>query len=103
MSGHVEGMEAVTQRLKAFLQYVAVSLIDDPSKAVLKVAELGPNKLRFKLILAGSDVAVLIGRNGFTASAIRNSLKMAADKERVQVSLLIHSHEEESQMAPGEA
>ena len=101
MWGHVECMEAVTQRLKAFLQYVAVNLIDDPSKAVLKVAEMGPKKLRFKLILAGGDVAVLIGRNGFTASAIRNALKLAAEKEGVQVSLLIHSHEEESEMASG--
>jgi len=93
------GMESVTQRLKAFLQYVAVSLIDDPSKAVLKVAELGPGKLRFKLVLTGTDVAMLIGRNGFTASAIRSVLKAAGETEKVQVSLLIHSHEEEAQMA----
>jgi len=92
-------METVTQQLKAFLQYVAVSLIDDPAKAVLKVAELGPKKLRFKLVLTGSDVAVLIGRNGFTASAIRNVMKAAGEREGVQVSLLIHSHEEEAQMA----
>ena len=94
-------MESVTQKLKAFLQFVAVGMIDDPSKATLKVAELGPNKLRFKLVLAGSDVALLIGRNGFTASAIRGVMKAAGEKEGVQVSLLIHSHEEEAQM--GEA
>lgn len=91
-------MELVTAKLKAFLQYVAVSLIDNPSRATLKVAELGPNKLRFKLILEGSDVACMIGRNGFTASAIRNMMKAAGDKVGVQVSLLIHSHEEEAQM-----
>lgn len=96
-------MEAVSQRIKAFLQFIAVNMIDDPSKAVLKVAELGPKKLRFKLVLASADVAVLIGRNGFTVSAIRNALKMAAEREGVQVSLLIHSHEEEAQLAPGEA
>ena len=94
-------MEAVTQNLKAYLQFVAVGLIEDPSKATLKVAELGPNKLRFKLILTGSDVALMIGRNGFTASAIRNVMKAAGEKVGVQVSLLIHSHEEEAQM--GEA
>ncbi|RYD41788.1 MAG: KH domain-containing protein, partial [Verrucomicrobiaceae bacterium] len=44
------------------------------------------------------DVAMLIGRNGFTASAIRSVLKAAADKEGVQVSLQIHSHEEEAEM-----
>ncbi len=89
-------MQAVTDRLKNFLQYVAVNLIDEPAQAQLRVAELGPKKLRFKLILAQQDVAVLIGRNGFTASAIRSVLKAAADREGVQVSLQIHSHEEEA-------
>lgn len=96
-------MHAVTDRLKNFLQYVAVNLIDEPAQAQLKVAELGPKKLRFKLILARQDVAVLIGRNGFTASAIRSVLKAAADREGVQVNLQIHSHEEEAELlAKGE-
>ncbi|MES2438736.1 MAG: KH domain-containing protein [Verrucomicrobiota bacterium] len=84
--------------MKNFLQYVAVNLIEEPSQAQLKVAELGPKKLRFKLILARQDVAMLIGRNGFTASAIRSVLKAAAEREGVQVSLQIHSHEEEAEM-----
>ena len=54
--------------------------------------------LRFKLVLAQADVAMLIGRNGFTASAIRSVLKAAADREGVQVTLQIHSHEEEAEM-----
>ena len=91
-------MQAVTDRLKNFLQYVAVNLIEDPSQAQLKVAELGPKRLRFKLILAKGDVAMLIGRNGFTASAIRSVLKAAAERDGVQVSLQIHSHEEETEM-----
>jgi predicted RNA-binding protein YlqC (UPF0109 family) len=91
-------MQPVTERLRNFLQYVAVKLIDDPSQAQLKVAELAPKKVRFKLVLAKADVAMLIGRNGFTASAIRNVLKAAADKEGVQFSLQIHSHEEEAEM-----
>ena len=93
----LRAMEPVTERLRNFLQYVAVKLIDDPSQAQLKVAELAPKKLRFKLVLGKEDVAVLIGRNGFTASAIRNVLKAAAEKEGVQVSLQIHSHEEEAE------
>ncbi len=61
------------------------------------MAELAPKKLRFKLILAQGDVAMLIGRNGFTASAIRSVLKAAAEREGVQVNLQIHSHEEEAE------
>jgi predicted RNA-binding protein YlqC (UPF0109 family) len=90
-------MEPVTERLRSFLQYVAIKLIDDPAQAQLKVAELAPKKLRFKLVLAQGDVAMLIGRNGFTASAIRSVLKAAAEREGVQVSLQIHSHEEEEE------
>jgi predicted RNA-binding protein YlqC (UPF0109 family) len=98
------GMEPTTERLRNFLQYVAVKLIDEPGQAQLKVAEIAPKKVRFKLVLAKADVAMLIGRNGFTASAIRNVLKIAAEREGVQVSLLIHSHEEEAElMAKGEA
>lgn len=91
-------MQAVTDRLKNFLQYVAVNLIDEPSQAQLKVAEVGPQRLRFKLVLAKQDVAMLIGRNGFTASAIRSILKAAAEREGVAVSLQIHSHEEEAEL-----
>lgn len=91
-------MQPVTERLRNFLQYVAVKLIEDPSQAQLKVAELAPKKVRFKLVLGKGDVAVLIGRNGFTASAIRNVLKAGAEKEGVQVSLQIHSHEEEEEL-----
>lgn len=90
-------MSPVTERLRNFLQYVAVKLIDDPGQAQLKVAELSPKKVRFKLVLSKMDVAMLIGRNGFTASAIRNVLKAAADKEGVQITLQIHSHEEEAE------
>ena len=97
-------MEPVTERLRNFLQYVAVKLIDEPALAQLKVAELTPTKLRFKLVLAQADVAMLIGRNGFTASAIRNVLKAAAEREGVQVTLQIHSHEEEAEaLARGDA
>lgn len=101
---HVRGdMKEVTDKLRNFLQYVAVKLIDEPGQAQLKVAELGPKRLRFKLVLAQADVATLIGRNGFTASAIRSVLRAAADREGVQVSLQIHSHEEEAELLAREA
>jgi predicted RNA-binding protein YlqC (UPF0109 family) len=41
---------------------------------------------------------MLIGRNGFTASAIRSVLKAAAEREGVQATLQIHSHEEEVEL-----
>ena len=103
VSVHTPVMQPSTERIRNFLQYIAIKLIDEPAQAQLKVAELAPGKLRFKLVLAPMDVAVLIGRNGFTASAIRNVLKVIAEKEGVQVNLMIHSHEEEAELiAKGE-
>ncbi len=96
-------MPTVTNRLRNFLQYVAINLIDEPSQAQLKVVELGPQRLRFKLILAQVDVAMLIGRNGFTASAIRSLLKAAGEREGVLVSLQIHSLQEEVALLAREA
>ena len=88
-------MQAITLRLKNFLQYVAVNLIDDPNQAQIKVTQMGPTGLRFKLVLVKKDVAMLIGREGVTAAAIRNILKAAAAMNGVQALLQIHSHEDE--------
>jgi len=96
-------MQEVSDQLRNFLQYIAVQFIDHPDRAQLKVAQLGDKRLRFKLILDSSDVALLIGRNGFTASAIRSILKAAAERQDVQVTLQIHSHEEEEEMQQREA
>jgi predicted RNA-binding protein YlqC (UPF0109 family) len=89
-------MQAIIVRLKNFLQYVAVNLIDEPNHAQIKVTEMGPTGLRFKLVLVKKDVAMLIGREGHTAAAIRNVLKAAAAAHGVPVLLQIHSHEEEA-------
>lgn len=89
-------MEAITFRLKNFLQYVAANLIDEPSHAQIKIKEIAPNVLRFKLVLTKRDVAMLIGREGHTAAAIRSILKSTAGANGLQALLQIHSHEEET-------
>lgn len=91
-------MQVVTDQIRNFLQYIAVQFIEHPDRAQLKVAELGPKRLRFKLVLESSDVALLIGRNGFSASAIRGVLKAASERADVQVNLQVHSHEEEDEI-----
>jgi uncharacterized protein len=88
-------MQAVTLRLKNFLQFVAVNLIDEPNHAQIKVTQMGPTGLRLKLVLVQKDVAILIGREGHTAAAIRNILKATAAMDGVQALLQIHSHEDE--------
>jgi predicted RNA-binding protein YlqC (UPF0109 family) len=91
-----DDLQSITAKLKNFLEYVTIRLIDEPGHAQIKVLPLGPQGLRFKLVLVKKDVAMLIGREGFTAAAIRNILKATAAKYGVQVLLQIHSHEEEA-------
>lgn len=90
-------MREATDNIKAFLEFIALQFIDHPEEAQLRVAEVDEDHVRFRLIVAQSDVAMLIGRNGFTASAIRNVMKAAALREGIHASLQIHSHEEERQ------
>ena len=88
-------MQAVTLRLKNFLQFMTVNLIDKPDHAQIKVVSIGQTGLRFRLVLAQTDVAILIGREGQTASAIRNIVKTTAAMHGVQALLQIHSVEDE--------
>jgi predicted RNA-binding protein YlqC (UPF0109 family) len=88
-------MQALIARLKNFLQYVAVNLIDEPNHAQIRIQEIGPNVLRVKMVLTKRDAAMLIGTEGHTAAAIRRILKAAAMASGVQALLQIQSHEEE--------
>ena len=73
-------MQEVTEQMRNFLQFIALQFITKPDQAQLKVAESSEqeNYIRFRLIVAKEDIAILIGKNGVTASAIRNVLKAAA-------------------------
>lgn len=88
-------MKQTTEQIKSFLQFITLQFVKHPDRAQLKVAEASENHVRFRLILDKSDVAILIGRNGFTASAIRNILKAAAIRDDIQATLQIVSHQEE--------
>ena len=90
-------MKQARDHIRNFLQFTALQFIDHPDQAQLRISEGHKNKIRFRLILSQEDVAILIGRNGFTASAIRNVLKATAEKYKINASLQIFSHEEEIQ------
>ena len=88
-------MQETTEQIRNFLQFITLQLIKHPNDAQLKVAEVNEDSIRFRLVLNKADVAVLIGRNGFTASAIRNVLKAAAIRDGINATLQIVSHDEE--------
>lgn len=89
-------MQETTEQIQNFLQFITLQFIQHPDQAQLKVTEVGQEHVRFRLILDSSDVSILIGRNGFTASAIRNILKAAAIRDGITATLQIASTEEEN-------
>ncbi|GHC55426.1 KH domain-containing protein [Roseibacillus persicicus] len=90
-------MQEATAQIRDFLQFIALSFIEHPDQAQLRVGQPEEGHLSFRLILAHEDVAQLIGRNGFTASAIRNVVNSVAARDNIKVTLRIHSVEEEQQ------
>ncbi len=90
-------MQEATEQMRNFLQFITLQFINHPDQAQLRVAEASENHIRFRLIVAQPDVPILIGKNGFTASAIRNVLKAAAIREGINATLQIVSHEEEQE------
>lgn len=93
-----EEIQSLTLQLRNFIQFAVVNLIDEPRHATVKVREIAPNVLRFRLVLVKKDVSMLIGTGGHTAAAIRNIIKSAAAKHGVSVLLKILSHEEEIEL-----
>lgn len=90
-----ERMQQLVGRLKGFLHFVTASLIDEADRAQIRIQEIEPGVLRFKIVVTAGDLKTLLGRDGLTASSIRNLLKAAARAEGVHALLQILSHEED--------
>jgi hypothetical protein len=97
-----EETQALIVRLKDYLQYVTANLIDEPGHAQIKVREIAPGVFRFRLVMVQRDVAMLVGRGGQTAAAIRNILKAAAAWHGAHALLRIVTHAEDARAADGE-
>jgi uncharacterized protein len=95
-TGDATAVDGVSLKLRSFLQFVTVNLIDEPDLAQIRISRLGPTGLRFKLLLTKKDTAKLIGKEGHTAAAIRGILQATAAIHGVQALLQIHSHEDEN-------
>lgn len=94
-----EEMQAIIHRLTAFLGFVTEGLVEQPQHARIKVAEIQPGLLRFKLVLVRRDTAALIGHGGHSAAAIRRLMQDAGHRQGVQVLLQVLSHEEDAATA----
>lgn len=62
------------------VEYLAKSLVDDPSKVRVKETESGDVKV-IELNVAEEDMGKVIGKQGRIAKAIRTVVKAASSKE----------------------
>ena len=74
--------------MKAFLEYVARSLVDDPEAVVVEVSE-GDEEVTLTLKVGGGDMGRIIGRDGRIANAIRSLLRVMGARDGRHVELEI--------------
>lgn len=91
-----EELQRIIRSFTSFLGFVCRGLIEHPDHACIKVVEIEPGVLRFKLVLVKRDAAALIGHGGHTAAAIRRLLQAAGRRQGVHVLLAVLSHEEDA-------
>jgi predicted RNA-binding protein YlqC (UPF0109 family) len=72
--------------LKELIEYIARSLVDDPT-AVLVGQDQGGGNLRLELRVAKEDMGRVIGKGGRVANAMRMLLRVAAAREGKSVTL----------------
>lgn len=69
--------QASTESIKALVEYVAISLVDDP-KSVKVTPATKENYIVMELTVDPEDLGKVIGKNGQTARAIRTLVNAAA-------------------------
>lgn len=74
--------------MKAFLEYVARSLVDDPDAVVVEVSE-ADDEVTLTLKVGEGDMGRIIGRDGRIANAIRSLLRVMGTRDGRHVELEI--------------
>ncbi len=74
--------------MKALVETIAKSLVDDPSK-VMTTEEMEEDTLVIKLTVAKEDMGRIIGKEGRTAKAIRTILNAVSTKSNNKAILKI--------------
>lgn len=83
------------EALREFLMYVIANLIEHPKQASIAVGTTSSGAVSYKIHLAPDDVRRVVGKNGFTISAIRSLVNVAAAKHGVKVSLRVDGMRDE--------
>ncbi|MEO8251267.1 MAG: KH domain-containing protein [Chloroflexota bacterium] len=74
--------------MKAFLEYVARSLVDDPDAVVVELVE-ADDEVTLTLKVGEGDMGRIIGRDGRIANAIRSLLRVMGTRDGRHVELEI--------------
>lgn len=74
--------------MKELVEYIAKSLVDDPSQVTVTEIE-GTTSVILELRVAPEDMGRVIGRNGRVANAMRTLLRVLAAKQGKRVTLEI--------------
>ena len=74
--------------MKAFLEYVARSLVDNPDAVVVEVSE-ADDEVTLTLKVGEGDMGRIIGRDGRIANAIRSLLRVMGARDGRHVELEI--------------
>jgi len=72
--------------VKDLIDYIARSLVDDPTQVMVK-QDRGGNKVRLELWVAKEDMGRVIGKSGRVANAMRILLRVAAAREGTRATL----------------
>jgi predicted RNA-binding protein YlqC (UPF0109 family) len=73
------------QRLKDLLEFLAKTLVDEPSQVEVHESEEDDETILLELSVAEDDRGKVIGRNGRTAKALRAIMKADGTKEGKRV------------------
>lgn len=72
--------------MQDLIEYIALSLVDDPLQVRVSKYQRGPN-VDIRLQVAKEDMGRVIGKNGRVANSMRNLLRVAAAREGKRASL----------------
>jgi len=72
--------------MKELIEYIAKSLVDDPSQVKVREIERGSSAI-IELEVAPEDMGRVIGRNGRVANAMRTLVRVLAAKQGKRITL----------------
>jgi len=73
--------------VKELIEFIACSLVDDPSKVQVKPERETGGSVHLELRVAKDDMGRVIGKSGRVANAMRVLLRVAAAREGKQATL----------------